>query len=140
MEVRQNDAGIEIRYAEWDGRRTIHMDDGSRPASQPASPMGYSVGRYEGDALVVETSAVTANLLGIFPAWFKHGDQLRAVERYTRTADGSRLELTVTIEDPQSLRQPLQFRKAWAWAPDEHIFPYTSCERPTEVKKEGNRP
>lgn len=139
MEVRQTDDRIEMRYAEWDGRRTIHMDDGSRSASQPASPMGYSVGRYEGDALVVETAAVTANLLGIFPAWFKHGDQLRAVERYTRTADGSRLEMTVTIEDPQSLRQPLQFRKAWAWAPDEQIFPYTSCERPTEFKKEGNQ-
>ena len=84
MEVRQNDTRIEIRYGEWDGRRTIYLDDRSRPASQPASPMGYSVGRYEGDALVVETSAVTANLVGIFPAWFKHGDQLRAVERYTR--------------------------------------------------------
>jgi hypothetical protein len=82
---------------------------------------------------------LTANLLGIFPAWFKHGDQLRAVERYARTADGGRLEMTVTIEDPQSLRQPLQFRKAWTWAPDEQIFPYTSCEPPTEFKKEGNQ-
>ena len=95
--------------------------------------------QYCGFALVIETSAVTANLLGIFPAWFKHGDQLRAVERYTRTADRNRLELTVTIEDPQSLRQPLHFRKAWAWAPDEQIFPYTNCERPTEFKKQGDR-
>ena len=53
------------------------------------------------------------------------------MERYTRTADGGRLKLTATIEDPLSLRQPLQFRKAWAWAPDEQIFPYTNCERPT---------
>lgn len=140
MELRQHDDRIEMRYAEWDGRRTIYVDDRSRPASQAASPMGYSVGRYEGDALVVETTSVTANWLGIFPAWFKHGDQLRAVERYTRTADRNRLEMTVTIEDPQSLRQPLQFRKAWAWAPEEQIFPYTSCEPPTEFKKERNQP
>jgi len=139
LEVRQNDDRIEMRYAEWDGRRTIYLNGGG-PASQPPSPMGYSVGRYEGDALVVETSAVTANLAGIFPAWFHHGNQLRAVERYTRSADGSRLELTATLEDPQSLRQPLQFRKAWGWAPEEQIFPYTNCERPTEIKKAGTRP
>ena len=140
LEVRQSDDRIAMRYAEWDGRRTIYLDDRRAPGSQPATPMGFSVGRFEGDALVVETSAVTANLLGIFPAWFKHGDQLRAVERYTRTAGGNRLEMTVTIEDPVSLRQPLRFRKAWAWAPGEQIFPYTSCEPPTEFKKGGSRP
>jgi hypothetical protein len=139
MEIRQSDERIEIRYAEWDGRRTIYMDD-RRPSGQPASAMGFSVGRYEGDALVIETSGVAANLAGIFPAWFNHGDQLRAVERYARTADGNRLEMTVTIEDPQSLRQPLHFRKAWVWAPDEQIFAYTNCERPTEFKKAGNLP
>ena len=138
MEVRQAADRIDMRYAEWDGRRTIYLDEGSRPASRPPSPMGFSVGHFEGDALVVETSAVTDNLMGIFPAWFKHGDQLRAVERYTR--DGSRLELIVTIEDPMSLRQPLRFRKAWAWSPNEQIFPYTNCELPTEFKKEGRQP
>jgi hypothetical protein len=139
MEIRQSDDRIEIRYAEWDGRRTIYIGSQSPSGSQPASPMGYSVGRYEDDALIVETSALTPNLLGIFPAWFKHGDQLHAVERYTRTADGGRLEMTVTLEDPQSLRQPLHFRKAWAWAPDEQIFPYTDCEPPTEFKKGGTQ-
>ena len=140
LEIRQADDRIEMRYAEWDGRRTVYLDDGGQPATQPPSPMGFSLGRFEGDTLVIETSAVTANLMGIFPQWFKHGDQLRAVERYTRTADGKRLELTVTIEEPVSLRQPLLFKKAWGWAPDEQIFPYTSCEPPTEFKKEASRP
>jgi hypothetical protein len=138
LEVQQHDDRIELRYAEWDGRRTIFID-GRRPTPPPpASPMGYSVGRYEGSTLVVETTDVTANLLGIFPVWFPHGDQLTAVERYRRTADGARLEMTVTIEDPQSLRQPLEFRKAWGWAPDEKIFPYTECQPPTEFKKRGD--
>ena len=139
LEIRQSDDRLELRYAEWDGHRTIYLADGHPPANQAASKMGFSVGRFEGDALVVETSAVTANLAGIFPAWFPHGDQLRAVERYTRTADGKRLEMTVTLEDPASMQQPLRFRKAWAWAPDEQIFPYTSCERPTEFKKAGDQ-
>jgi hypothetical protein len=102
--------------------------------------MGYSVGRYEGDVLVVETSAMTANLAGIFPAWFRHSDRLTIVERYTRGADRDRLEMTATVEDSVSLRQPLQFKKAWAWAPGEQIFPYTDCQPPTEFKKVGDEP
>ena len=134
MEIRQSDDRIDIRYAEWDARRTIHLD-GRRPPAGPATPMGYSAGRWEGSTLVVETTGVTANLAGIFPSWFAHSNQLRAVERYTRSEDGARLELTVTMEDPQSMRQPIQFRKAWGWAPDEEIFPYVNCERPSEVRR-----
>ena len=140
MELRQYDDRIEIRYAEWDTLRTIYMDGRGRPESQPASPMGYSVGRYEGSTLVVETSAVTANRAGIFPSFFMHSDQLSAVERYTRSADGNRLELTVTMEDPLNLRETLQFRKAWGWAPDEEIFPYTDCEPPSEFRRGVNQP
>jgi hypothetical protein len=140
MEMRQYDDRIEIRYAEWDIRRTIYMDGRRRPENQPASPMGYSLGRYEGRTLVVETSAVTANLAGIFPLYFKHSDQLRITERYVRSTDGDRLEMTVTMEDPSSLRQALQFRKAWGWAPDEEIFPYVDCEPPSEFRGEVSQP
>ena len=140
MEVRQYDDRIEIRYAEWDTRRTIYMDGRRRLGNQPASSMGYSVGRYEGSTLVVETSAVRANLAGSFPSFFMHSDRLRTVERYTRSTDGHRLELTVTMEDPQSMRQALQFRKAWGWAPGEEIFPYVDCQPPSEFRRGVNQP
>jgi len=139
MDIRQFDDRIEIRYAEWDARRTI-FTDGRRPPASTTTPMGYSVGHWEGDTLVVETTAVTANLVGVFPSWFAHSDRLSAVERYNRSADGSRLEMTVTMEDRESLRQPVHFRKAWGWAPEEEIFPYVDCERPSEVRKGVNQP
>jgi len=131
MEIRQYDDRIEIRYGEWDARRTVYLDGRKRPANQAASPMGYSVGHYEGNTLVVETSGVTADIT----FWSKHSDQLRVVERYTRSEDGDRLEAIVTIEDPWSLRQAVQVKKAWGWAPTEEIFPYADCERPSEFRK-----
>lgn len=139
MEMRQYDDRIEIRYGEWDGRRTVYMDGRRRPANQPASPMGYSVGHYEGNTLVVETSGVTANLAGLFGSWFTHSDQLRTIERYARSTEGDRLELTATMEDPRSLRQPVQLKRAWGWAPTEKIFPYTDCQRPIEVRRRGDQ-
>jgi hypothetical protein len=137
MEMRQFDDRIEVRYAEWDGRRTIHMNAKTAPANQAPSPMGYSVGRWEGSVLVVESSALTANLAGLFGNWFSHSAELTTTERYTRIGD--RLELTVTLRDRLSLQQPLELKHAWAWAPDEKIFPYTGCEQPTEFRRRENQ-
>jgi hypothetical protein len=136
MDIRQYDDRIEIRYGEWDGRRTIYMDGRTRSPTHAASPMGNSVGRYEGNTLVVETSGVGANIT----FWFTHSDQLKAVERYTRSADGKRLDVVVTLEDPWGLQQPVQVRKAWGWAPTETISPYENCERPTEFRKGTSQP
>ena len=135
MDIRQYDDRIEIRYGEWDARRTVYMDGRTRPNNQPGSPLGYSVGHYEGNTLVVETSGVSRNIT----FWFAHSDQLRAVERYSRSTDGNRLEAVVTIEDPWSLRQPVQVKKAWGWAPTEKIFPYENCEKPSEFRKGTSR-
>ncbi len=103
--------------------------------------MGHSVGRYKGETLVIETSAIPSNLapwgFGFIPFPFdgKHSDQLRAVEVYTRSADGNRLLLSATLEDPWALREPVVLKKVWSWAPDQEISPYEDCERPTEFSR-----
>jgi hypothetical protein len=137
LEIRQrgNDT-IEFRYGEWDQRRTIHMNADRRPVNQQPSRLGYSVGHWDRDALVIETSQIAANLA----VWtdgnlVRHSDQLRIVERYTRSADGKGLNLTATIEDPWSLREPLVFKKMWRWAPESRIDAYKDCEIPTNLLK-----
>ena len=110
LEIRQraNDR-LELRYGEWDARRTVYLDKRSRPANQPASRLGYSIGRWETDALVIETTGVAANIT----AWQgEHSDQLGVVERYTKAKDGT-LWLTATLTDPVSLREPLVLKKIW---------------------------
>jgi len=136
LEVRQGGKDrIELRYGEWDARRTVYLDGRKRPANQSPSRLGYSVGRWEGETLVVETSGIAKNIT----AWAEHSDQLRVVERYTRSKDGNTLLLTATMEDPWSLREPLVIKKIWQWAPREHITPYENCERPTEFSRGVNR-
>jgi hypothetical protein len=137
LEIRQrgNDI-IEFRYGEWDQRRTIHMNADKRPVNQQPSRLGYSVGHWERDALVIETSQIAANLA----VWtdgnlVRHSDQLRIVERYTRSQDGKALNLSATIEDPWSLREPLVFKKMWRWAPESRIDAYKDCEIPTNLLK-----
>ena len=137
IEIRQrgNDR-IELRYGEWDARRTVYLDGRARPANQAPSAMGYSVGRWDGETLVVETSGIAANRT----SWnAEHSDQLRVVERFARSKDGNTLLLTATMEDPWSLREPVVIKKIWRWAPDQKITPYVDCKPPTEFKR-GVRP
>ncbi len=138
---------VELKYGEWTVRRTIYLDGRKPPAGEGATPMGYSVGRYEGDALVVETTHIAANLapwgFGFpipFPFDGRHSDQLRAVERYARSEDGERLLMSATLTDPWALREPVTLKKVWAWAPDQEIAPYEDCERPTEFQRGVSQP
>ena len=136
LEVSQRgDDRIELRYGEWDVRRTVYLDGRERPADQAPSLLGHSVGRWDGDALVIETSGIRANST---TWWSEHSDQLRVVEHYTRETDGTLL-LTAMLEDPWSLREPVVIKRIWRWAPEIEIAPYEDCQIPTEFKR-GVRP
>jgi hypothetical protein len=65
--------------------------------------MGYTVGRWEGDTLVLDSIGFTDETwLGRGGKF--HSDQLRVVERFTRT--GNELLHEVTVEDPVVLVEP----------------------------------
>ena len=132
LRISQLEDRVEFHYGEWEARRTIYLDGRSRPAGQAPSLLGFSVGRYEGETLVVETTGVSANQT----MWrSEHGDGLRTIERYSRSQDGQRLLLTATLEDPEGFREPLTLRKVWSFAPEQEIFPYVDCEPPTEFSR-----
>jgi hypothetical protein len=142
LQIEQFGDRVEMLYGEWTIRRTVYMDGRTAPADLALSPMGYSVGRYEGDTLVIETTGLAANLApwgaGFFsipPFDGRHSDELTAVERYTRSDNGQRLVLYVTLADPWALMEPVTLKKIWHFAPDQEIAPYVDCERPTEFSR-----
>ena len=81
-----------------DGR--AHRDDAA------PSYRGDSVGRWDGDTLVVDTTNFTdENWIYAEGNTSFHSDALRVVERYRRTA-ANLLEVDATIEDPKVLTAP----------------------------------
>ncbi len=133
MELTQSDfhdlSYVTIYYSEWTAQRTIYLDGRQPPVDLTPSLLGFSVGYYEDDVLVVETSGISANHSN---AGFAHSDQLTATERFARSADGNRLDLEVTFRDPITLSKPLRMVRAWAWAPTEIIYAYDACVVPEE--------
>ncbi|HEX7237221.1 MAG TPA: DUF6152 family protein [Gammaproteobacteria bacterium] len=113
---------IELRLEEYDMIRTFHMSNAADPASQPRTPLGYSVGRWDGTTLVVETTRVSAPYLT--GAGVPIGSQARFVERFSPAADGSRLDYTLDVTDPDSLATPARFLRTWVWRPGEQVLPF----------------
>jgi len=138
LEIKQYPDRVELHYGEWDAHRTVHLGEPAPPADRAHVPMGYSVGHYEGDTLVVETTLITANF---GPPRLWEGlvsDQLTAVERYRRPTP-ERLELTATLTDPSTFREPLELKKVWRYAPEQEIAPY-DCEPAAHEAAEGKTP
>jgi hypothetical protein len=84
--------------------RQIYTDGRALEADPNPSWMGYSVGHWDGDTLVVESNGFNDRtwLLGGYP----HTEALRMTERFRRT-DFGHLEIAVTFQDPKA------YNKAW---------------------------
>ena len=84
--------------------RVIHMDGRALETEPNPSWMGYSVGRWEGDTLVVESNGFNDRtwLMGYRP----HTESLRITERFRRP-DFGHLEVAVTFQDPKA------YKRAW---------------------------
>ncbi len=113
---------IRLRIEEWEATRLIDMVATAVPDDAPPTPYGYSVGRWEGDTLVVETARID------FPYFDDLGtpmsDQVRMRERFTLSEDGNRLDYELTVTDPPNLVEPTIWDAAWVRVPGTRLMPY----------------
>jgi hypothetical protein len=117
----------------WEGQppgvRQVFLDQKDHSKSWGLSWLGHSIGRWEGDTLVVDTAAFNdQSWLGIFP----HTEQLHLTERYRRP-ELARLEREVTVEDPGTFTKPWTTRTVWELAQGEEIHEYICNENEVDV-------
>jgi hypothetical protein len=113
--------------------RVIHLDGTARPANFAPDELGFSTGRYEADGtLVVETSGFAptrwGNSRGLDSSAAK-----RVVERYRLAADGLRMSVAYTIEDPEFLTEPVTVTGEYQKGAD-YDFVAETCDRETARK------
>jgi hypothetical protein len=116
---------IALKLEEYDTVRTIHMRAGS-DTDAPRTPLGYSTGRWEDGTLVVETTKLNEPYLNNTGA--PMGPSAKLVERFSPSADGTRLSYTLSITDPDSLSQPIEGKRSWVWRPAERVMPFDCTE------------
>jgi hypothetical protein len=106
--------------------RQIWMDGRQLETNPNPAWMGYSVGRWEDDTLVVESNGFHAG------TWLDrdghpHTEQLRLMERYRRPSFGS-LEAEVTFSDPGAYARPWTVKVTAVYAPDTEMLEWVCNE------------
>ena len=120
--IQQGTDIILLRIEEFDNERVIHMNADASADGQPDSPLGYSIGHWQGSTLVVTTTHIN------WPWFDRQGvpqsDAVEIVERFAFSEDETRFDYSATITDPATFTEPVVLDTYRVWVPGEVIAPY----------------
>jgi len=117
---------------ELDGARQIYLDGRKLEADPNPSWLGHSVGRWEGDTLVVETNGFNdktwLDIVG-----HPHSERMQLTERYHRR-DFGHLDMEITVDDPVMYTRPFSVKITHELQPDTDILEYYCAENEKDEK------
>ena len=101
FQIVQSTDRIHVDFAFANAARTIHLETVDEPPADIA--MGFSLGKWDGDTLVVDTKGLQPNWLD--RAGNFYSETAHMVERFTRLSNDA-IQYQVTIEDPNVFTRP----------------------------------
>ena len=130
MEIVQRDDIILVVYEAHGEIRRIYLN--LRVAEEDLFPdrNGYSIGRWEGNKLIVETTHLKE---AVDQMRYPHSANARIVEEYElgTGADGGKILIAhMTMTDPEFFTETIKTDKKWAYLPNTRLLPY-ECNEPT---------
>jgi hypothetical protein len=129
MEIIQRPEQITVVYEAHNEVRRIYF--GARapdPATMFPERNGFSIGRWDGDTLIVETTKLVEQVDTAYP----HSAEARIVEEYRVSEENGTRVLTakMTMTDPKFLTAPFTMEKKWQAIPNGIVRTY-ECTEPT---------
>jgi hypothetical protein len=129
--VQSKDYLVYISDDESPGFHQIYLDGRGHPADPNPAWYGHSIGRWDGDTLVVDRVAFDPRV------WMDQqmhpvSDKLHIIERYHRP-DLGHLEIEITVDDPGVLAKPWTLKRVADLAHDE-IFEFICTENNRDEK------
>ena len=106
--------------------RQIFTDGRALPKDPNPTWMGYSIGRWDGDTFVVETTGYNDKTWLDFSGR-PHSEALRVTERFTRTDFGT-MRLAITYDDPKTYVKPWTINTTVSFVPDTELLEYVCQE------------
>lgn len=108
-----------IMKVDWmESDRTIYLDGRTHPAASQTFLHGHSVGHWEGDTLVVETTNFKEHALGLSTSGLPGSARKRVVERFRVGPGGQALIYSGVVEDPVYLTRPVEWSGQWQYRPN----------------------
>jgi len=130
FQIVQGKAWVEFIFEEYHGRWNISLDPAASPLPAGKEYQGRSIGRWEGDTLIVESTDFKQAL------WLDvDGTPLSAdgklIQRIRKVDDGRGkpfIEIITTIDDPKYYTEPWNIVRRFLWHPNLAVFKEYNCE------------
>jgi len=124
VRIVQTPTEVALSYEMLHDTRIIPLDNRPPADAGVRQYMGSSVGYWDGDTLVVETTNFTDELtVGRMP----HSEDLKLTERFTRI-DPQMIDYRVTVDDPRTFEAPWTFRLTLTTQPNYEVLEYSCHE------------
>jgi hypothetical protein len=137
FKIIQTPGVIVILFEEMNHFRQIFTDGRGFPEIKEPTWLGYSVGMWEGDTLVVETIGFHDRSWLDNPG-HPHSDAMRVIEKFKRR-DFGHLDIQITIDDPKAYTRPWSANARFDLAPDSELLE-SICENEKDYENTiGNR-
>jgi hypothetical protein len=108
-----------VMKVDWmDSERTIFLDGRAHPPASQTFLHGHSVGRWEGDTLVAETTNFKEHPLGLSASGLPGSARKRVVERFRLDEGGKVLKYSGVVEDPVYLSRPVEWSGQFEYRPN----------------------
>jgi hypothetical protein len=136
LEIVQTDSRITMIFELHNDVRRIYLDGRTPPSGLRPTYMGYSVGHWEGDALVVRTSSVRDGTIDQ-----PHGPSMVLTERLRLIKDkdgNTMLEDEIAVDDPATYAEPFTVRNVFRQRPGVEIGEYFCSEDLWQQNLSGN--
>jgi hypothetical protein len=126
FKILQSPDEVVILYQAFTTFRQVFTDGRPLPQDPQSSWLGYSVGKWDGDALVVETVGFN-DTTWLDNAGTPHSESLHVTERFHRR-DAGHLDIQITIEDPKTFRRPFTVTEHARLAPSIELTEFICLE------------
>jgi hypothetical protein len=131
FKILNTDGMIVILYEALHSYRQIFMDGRPLPKDPNPTWMGYSIGHWEDDALVVESAGFVDN------NWLDNSghpgtEAMHLTERFRRR-DFGHIDLQITIDDPKAYTKPWSVNLELALTPDTELIEYVCSENEKDL-------
>jgi hypothetical protein len=133
MQILETPGQVTMLIEEFNDFRIVRLNAAHETDPDP-NIMGDSIGRWEGDTLVIDTIGLSERTVLDVPG-MPHSDQLHVVER-VRLIEPDVLEVVVTLDDPKTFTRPWTARAAFRRAPFNKIGEYY-CENQRNLSQDG---
>lgn len=103
---------------DWmDSKRVVYLDGRGHPDPNMTYLHGHSIGRWDGNALVIDTRNFAEHPMGLSMN-LPGGTGKRLTERLELSEDGTAITYSGTIVDDEYLTEPVRWTGQWVYRPD----------------------